>query len=78
MQSGNDQEMDGRGRVNIVKCDHILILVQHFCGQFTRGDFAENALGISHGGTATTREKIQREGRTCLRSVSLSQPLTTR
>jgi hypothetical protein len=36
-----------------VKCDHILVLVQHFGGQFTRGDFAENALGISHGAMAT-------------------------
>ena len=78
MQSGNDQEMDGRSRVNVVKCDHILVFVQHFGGQFARGDFAENALGISHGATARAREKIQREGRTCLRSVSLSQPLTTR
>jgi hypothetical protein len=39
--------------VNVVKCDHILVLVQHFGGQFTRGDFAENALGISHGAMAT-------------------------
>lgn len=47
MFSGNDQRMDRRLRIDIVECDHQIVLIDEGCRNSPRDDFAKET--VAHG-----------------------------